>query len=51
MHFIFCFSVLIYSVMANAEISTPSIFPSNKSLNPALINWRENGIIRLKLAS
>jgi hypothetical protein len=51
MHLFFLVIVLNYSASVFAEISTPSIFPSNKSINPALINWRENGIIRLKLAS
>lgn len=49
LNFIFC--ILFWSANTYAEIATTSIFPSNKSINPAVINWRENGIIRLKLAS
>lgn len=47
----FLIPLLFLSLNASAEIATPSLFASNKSVNPALINWRYNGITRFKFSS
>lgn len=39
----------LFSLNAFSQMAQPSIFASTKSINPAVIKWRKNGIARLSI--